>query len=126
MVTRDDFLDWLVQRPRSALALLEVLSLRFRRKEQMLTDFIFFDLTRRLACQLIDLTQTVPEVRPERQGDGALVRITQGELASMLGVSRQSVNKELNAFADKGWITLGRGSVSVRNPTALTTFALGD
>ncbi len=41
----------------------------------------------------------------------------------MLGVSRESVNKQLNLFAREGWIALGRGSVALTDPEALRTFA---
>ena len=50
------------------------------------------------------------------------VRITQEDLASMLGVSRQSVNKQLNLFAREGWIALGRGHVMLKDPVALRMF----
>jgi CRP-like cAMP-binding protein len=40
----------------------------------------------------------------------------------MLGVSRESVNKQLNLFARDGWITLSRGAVTIDDPQALRTF----
>jgi CRP-like cAMP-binding protein len=47
------------------------------------------------------------------------LRVTQSELGSMLGVSRESVNKQLNRFARQGWIALGRGSVTLNDIEAL-------
>jgi CRP-like cAMP-binding protein len=49
--------------------------------------------------------------------------VTQAELASMLGVSRESVNKQLNQFARDGWISLGRGAVMIDDGEALRKFA---
>jgi len=43
-------------------------------------------------------------------------------LATVLGVSRQSVNKELQYFEERGWIELRRGSVTMKNPRALRAF----
>ena len=124
VVTRDVFMRWLSERPQAALALLETLSLRVRRTDEVLADFAFLDLPQRLAKRLLNLADTHPELRMEERHPGALcLRITQGELASMLGVSRESVNKQLNLFAREGWIALGRGSITITDPNALRTFA---
>jgi Mn-dependent DtxR family transcriptional regulator len=45
--------------------------------------------------------------------------VTQAELAAMLGVSRESVNKQLSVFARRGLVTLGRGSVTLADATGL-------
>jgi len=108
VVTREDFRRWLAERPKASFALLEALSLRVRRTDEVLADLTFLDLPRRLAKRLVSLAA-------ERAGDGRGVklRITQAELASMLGVSRESVNKQLNDFEGRRWVALGRGSVTV-------------
>jgi CRP-like cAMP-binding protein len=115
VVTRDNFRGWLGERPGAALALLETLSLRVRRADEALADLAFLELPQRLAKRLLLLASD------QAQGGlaGARLRITQSELGSMLGVSRESVNKQLNRFARQGWITLGRGSVTLRDVGAL-------
>jgi CRP-like cAMP-binding protein len=116
VVTRSDFTQWLSDRPRAALALLEAISLRIRRTDEQLADLSFLDLPPRLAKRLLNLAAA----QAQAKGVADLrVRITQSELASMLGVSRESVNKTLNRFAQQGWVLLGRGSVTVRDPDAL-------
>lgn len=122
VVTRDDFRQWLADRPAAALALLETLSLRVRRMDEAVADFAFLDLPHRLAKRLLDLAATYPE-KPGRAAGHVHIRITQGELASMLGVSRESVNKQLNAFAREAWIALGRGRITITNPEALRTLS---
>lgn len=123
VVTRDDFRQWLSERPRAAFALLEALSLRLRRTDEALADLAFLDLPQRLAKRLLELAIAHPEVQLTARGsEGVRLRITQAELASMLGVSRESVNKQLNQFAREGWIALGRGSVTLINTEALRTF----
>jgi hypothetical protein len=37
----------------------------------------------------------------------------------MLGVSRESVNKQLNLFAREGWLQLGRGAVTLHSLESL-------
>jgi CRP/FNR family cyclic AMP-dependent transcriptional regulator len=120
VVTRDDFRRWLAERPRAALALLEALSLRLRRTDEDLADLAFLDLPQRLAKRLLDLAAAQADGGAL---DGVRLRITQSELGSMLGVSRESINKQLNVFARDGWIVLGRGSVMLRDAEALRTFA---
>ncbi len=122
VVTRSAFLRWLSDRPEAALAMLETLSLRVRRTDEALVDLAFVSLPQRLAKRLLSLAGDHPEVRDvDRQGGAVRLRITQGELASMLGVSRESVNKQLNILSREGWVTLSRGSVTLTNSDALHT-----
>ncbi|MBI2767114.1 MAG: Crp/Fnr family transcriptional regulator [Chloroflexi bacterium] len=119
VVTRDVFVEWVAERPGAALALLETLSLRLRRMDEAMADLCFLDLPHRLAKQILSLATM--------HGEGGVaarrITVTQGELASMLGVSRESVNKQLNAFMRSGWIGLARGAVVVNDPQALRMFA---
>jgi CRP-like cAMP-binding protein len=120
VVTRSDFRRWLRERPQAAFALLETLSLRVRRTDEALADLALLDLPSRLAKRLLSLATTH---QPSRAAAPAKLRITQAEMASMLGVSRESVNKQLNAFAREGWVALGRGSVTIENAQALRDLA---
>ena len=120
VVTREHFIQWLFERPQAALTLLETMSLRLRRTDAAISDLVFLDLPQRLARRLLDLATsplamqvTTPPVLEVR------LRMTQEELASMLGVSRESINKELNLLARRGWIGLGRGSVTLKDMNAL-------
>ena len=119
VVSRDDFRDWVRQRPEASLALLETLSLRLRRTDEAITDLMFLDLPHRLAKHLLTLAASV-EPQPGRR---LRIQVTQGELASMLGVSRESVNKQLNQFARDGWITISRGAVTIDDGEALRLMA---
>ncbi len=119
VVRRDDFTRWLAERPKAMFALLETLSLRVRRTDEALADFAFLDLNQRLAKRLLDLAIVQQD---GRDLSGAQIRITQAELASMLGVSRESVNKQLNQFARDGWIALRRGVITLKQPDSLRTF----
>ena len=119
VVRRDDFTQWLAERPKAAFALLETLSLRVRRTDEALADFAFLDLPQRLAKRLLNVASIQQD---GHKLAGFQIRITQAELASMLGVSRESVNKQLNRFARDGWISLSRGAVTLDDAEALRTF----
>ena len=122
VVTRDDFLRWLAQRQAAARVLLEALSLLLRRTDEVLTDMAFFGLRQRLAKRLLELATNARGGMPGR-GETVRLRITQSELGSMLGASRESVNKHLNAFAREGWVALARGSVTLLDADALRSSA---
>ena len=94
--------------------------MRVRRTDEALADFAFLDLPQRLAKRLLDVASIQ---RDGQELAGFQIRITQAELASMLGVSRESVNKQLNRFARDGWISLSRGAVLLEDAEALRTFA---
>lgn len=122
VVTRSDFSVWLKERPQAVFALLEALSQRVRRTNEALADLAFLDLPQRLAKRLLDLASAHLEVEARGKG-GIRLRITQSELASMLGVSRESVNKQLNLFAKEGWVEIRRGSVTLTDTDVLRRFA---
>jgi CRP-like cAMP-binding protein len=115
VVTRDGFRRWLASRPKAAIALLEAMSLQLRRTDEVVTDLAFLGLTQRLAKHVAKLS--------ESRTVGGKVRITQAELASMLGVSRESVNKELNALKRNGIVSLGRGSITILDNERLRALA---
>jgi CRP/FNR family cyclic AMP-dependent transcriptional regulator len=117
VVTRQDFIRWLTDKPRSALLLLETLSLRLRSTNEAFVDLAFFDLAHRLARRLLRMAE--PKDGNGLPREGSRIDITQSSLASMLGVSRESVNKQLGVFAHKGWIRLGRGHIELAAPAAL-------
>lgn len=120
VVTREAFEAWLPGRPGAALALLETLALRLRKTDEALADLTFLDVPHRLARQLVRMAPVDGE---GRAAGNVLLQVTQAELASSLGVSRESVNKQLNRFAVQGWVSLGRGRVTIHNLQALRTFA---
>jgi CRP/FNR family transcriptional regulator, cyclic AMP receptor protein len=97
--------------PKSQKKMLRVLARRLRRTDNNLTDLIFTDVPRRLAKQLLQLAQ-----RFGTQEGGALRvthDLTQEEIAQLVGASRETVNKALADFADRGWIRLEGKSVLI-------------
>ena len=47
------------------------------------------------------------------------MRLSQADLAQMLGLSRQQVNLEMRGFARAGWVEVGRESVRLIDPQAM-------
>jgi CRP/FNR family transcriptional regulator, cyclic AMP receptor protein len=93
--------------PVLARRVIEVLGERLRRSGREVEDLIFFDAPTRLARKLLALAEDHGEPREGRIE--VTVRMTQGELAQMLGMSRPNVNRLLAEFESLGWIDWNDG-----------------
>ena len=93
--------------------LLTGIARRIRRLTDQLAEVHFLDLAGRLALQLARLAE---EADPAGTKDIALNRsITQSDLASMVGGTRQRVNQIIGDFVDEGLIRQEAGHIVVRD-----------
>jgi CRP/FNR family transcriptional regulator len=87
--------------PAIRTALVRTLAAEIRRLTEHVAELHFLDLPARLAARLLRLA----EEAGRREPDGAIRldgRFTQGDLAAMIGSTRQSVNRVLGTFAAAG------------------------
>ncbi|WP_322015585.1 Crp/Fnr family transcriptional regulator [Paraburkholderia sp. J12] len=75
------------------------------------------DFRARVAERLLSLADRYGN--PVEAGVEIGLKLSQDDLAALLGVSRQSINKELRAFADCGWIEIRYGQVTILDSAAL-------
>lgn len=108
-ISREAVLDALVESPAIATALLRSMGGLARRLIDQAGDLVFLDLPGRLAKALMTLAGE----------HGERLRVTQGDLAAMIGGSRQSVNLILHGFRERGLVELGKGKVVVRDRKGL-------
>jgi len=111
VLSRRDFLPYLERNPKVCVKLLEMMCLRMRWTSEQLEDFSFLDLRSRLAKRLIYLASLHGEESP--RGTRINVRLPQQLLASMIGTSREAVNKQLRAWEGDGIIDVSRGSITI-------------
>ena len=79
---------------------------------------------RRVAATLLNLTEYYGM---QREADLSLrLRLSQHDLAAMLGLSRQTINKELGAFVEAGVIALRYRHISVLDTEMLRQMASSD
>lgn len=104
-----DLRPWLTGRPEVAEALLQALAQRLRRTNETLADLVFSDVPGRVAKQLLELADKFGQPG----SDGVLVHhdLTQEELAQLVGASRETVNKALADFTQRGWIEVDQRQV---------------
>ena len=115
VIQRAQFLTLVQKEPKLAVHLIELLCKRVRWTSEQMEDSSLLDAPARLAKRLLSLASSQGRATPE----GAQLRISQEQLAQFLGLSRQIVNKHLQTWKRKNWITLGRGRVVVTNERAL-------
>jgi len=103
-LSNEQLMPWLAGRPEVAAALLQALARRLRRTNEAMADLVFSDVPGRVAKALMELGEKFGTVTTE----GLLVThdMTQEELAQLVGASRETVNKALADFTQRGWIRL--------------------
>ena len=103
--------------PEIAEQLLRVLARRLRLSDNTLATLISADGPGRVANQLLQLAQRFG--RHENDGLRVTHDLTQEELAHLIGTSRETVNKALAIFTQRGWIRVDGKSVVIREPERL-------
>jgi CRP/FNR family transcriptional regulator, cyclic AMP receptor protein len=120
---RGEFLAFLRRRPDAMVRIIAFLCARLRRATNLVEDSAFLNVPSRLAKQLIAL---IGGSGPRDAADGgALLQISQDELARMLGVSREMVSKQLAVWREAGIVELGRRRLIVRDERALEQLIAG-
>lgn len=118
-IRREHFVGLLEREPRVALELLRLCGERLRWTSGLVEDAALRNASTRLAKRLLSLGQ----LHGQRVSGGLTLRISQEDLASFLGVSRQVVNQYLQDWKGRGWVNLGRGVITVRDEAAIRSAA---
>ncbi len=113
----EDFLDLLKGRFDVVQRMLEVLAQRLRDTDLSLAESHFLDITSRLAKKILDLGRAfgVKEKEVLRIG----VKVTQKDLASMVGATRESINKQFKVLREQGVVGLKDGYIEILDPVRL-------
>lgn len=115
---RDQFSVLVGTEPAIRDALLASMAGELRRLTAHVAELHFLDLTGRLAARLASLAQEHGMLGP----DGSVrldAPLTQSDLAAMIGATRQSVNKLLGEFVEKGLLRLDHDTIVVPDVEAL-------
>jgi CRP-like cAMP-binding protein len=97
--------------PQLLWIIIRVLARRLRATDDTLADAVFLDVPGRTAKRLLELSGNEDEFR---------LRMTQEDLAGLVGASRERVNKALSMFTRLGWIAVeGRNRYRILDRGAL-------
>jgi CRP/FNR family transcriptional regulator, cyclic AMP receptor protein len=114
-IERSALRTWISEHPGLGEQLLRVLARRLRDTHDNVADLIFTDVPGRVAKQLLALATRFGE--PGTGQDTSAIRVahdlTQEELAQLVGSSRESTNKALAEFVERGWIRLRGKTVMI-------------
>lgn len=116
-INANAFVDFVRHHPEVALRLLESFSHQLQRAQERMEDIAFLDVPARVAKRLIELALEFGE--KTAQGYLITLRLTQSELAALVGASRESVNKALRLFAEKGLLRSERRGLLITDLAAL-------
>ncbi|HEY7231024.1 MAG TPA: Crp/Fnr family transcriptional regulator [Pseudolabrys sp.] len=114
IIERRDFIPLIQDDPELAVRLIKVLCARLRKTSEQVEDIVFLGLPNRLAKVLLHLYRPSEEAAPKNK-----IQITQREISQMIGVSRESANKQLQAWQRRKWLKLERGGIVISAPDAL-------
>lgn len=116
-VSRAELEGFLRSRPELALAVARSMDQRLRSIEGRIEDLVFLDIPGRLANALLRLADLYGTAT-----DGGIAvgfRITQQELANLIGASREMVNHTLSGLRRKGVVDLQGRTIVIRQREAL-------
>jgi CRP/FNR family transcriptional regulator/CRP/FNR family cyclic AMP-dependent transcriptional regulator len=117
-LTKDDLRALIRTTPDLAIRLLATFVDHIRRKDEELAEIAFLDLPGRLAHKLLQLADRHGE--PVEGGIRIGVRVPQGELAAMVGSTRENVNRALGRrFVTSGAVSVDRGTITILDAAAL-------
>ena len=116
IIDRRDFIPFVRSQPALAMKFIELLCARLRTTSDQVEQVILQNLPGRLASALLRLT----EKHKAAQG-GRTIAITQQEISEMVGMTRESINKQLRAWAARDWVRLEHGAIVVLKPQTLQT-----
>jgi CRP/FNR family cyclic AMP-dependent transcriptional regulator len=118
VIDRRDFLPFVRSHPALAMKLIELLCTRLRWTSDQVEEVILQNLPGRLASTLLRLTE-----KHKLAPGGRTIAITQQEISEMVGMSRESINKQLRAWATRNWVRLEHGAIVVLNAEMLRELA---
>ncbi len=112
-IDRRDFIPFLADHPDISIRLMTALCARLRRTSQMVEDSAL-GLSPRLARNLLHLA----DCHGQPVANGGLhinLGLSQRELGELIGMSRESVNKQLGRWRRQGLIAVGRRTLVIRD-----------
>jgi len=118
VIDRREFLPFVRSQPALSMKFIELLCERLRRTSEQVEQIILQNLPGRLASALIGLTE-----KRKLEPANRTIAITQQEISEMVGMTRESINKQLRAWAARDWVRLEHGAIVVLDVGSLRELA---
>jgi CRP-like cAMP-binding protein len=122
-ISTGDFEEWLMAHPAAAIALLRELAERVRETTDQVAEIATLSIDTRIARRLwMHFAEAARDAVPKR---GMKVRVNQSQLASVVNITRESVNKHLRRMKEGGVIAIDGGRVELLDDGALRELTQG-
>ena len=116
-LSRERLRAHLLASPQLAYNFMQALSVRVRYSTLQVGSLTMHDVPSRLARKLVELAQGYGRV--EANGVRIAMPLTQSDLASLIGATRESTNKALGIFKRSGYIRIEQNHITIIDPEAL-------
>ncbi len=117
-IHREHFLPFLRRNPELCVSMIHVLCGRIRMDVDFIEDTVFLHLRARLAKRLLTLAEA--HGKPAARGVRLDIKLSQQDLAHMIGATRERVNKELNLWREQNLIAMEGGEITLCQPEQLS------
>lgn len=117
ILSKDDLHAAVRSTPELGIRLLASLVAYVRRKDEELADIAFLDAPGRIARKLLELADR--HGAAVQGGVRIGIRVPQAELASMVGASRENVNRALGQLVTLGALTMDGGHITITDADRL-------
>jgi CRP/FNR family transcriptional regulator, cyclic AMP receptor protein len=117
ILERRDFIPFLQRHPDSCMRLFAVLCDRLRKTSELLEEALFLEGSSRLAKRLVHLAEIFG--KPVPGGVKIDISLSQQQLGNMVGMSRESMNKQLKQWRQDGLIRTENGHYVLTDLDAL-------
>ena len=115
VLSKDSFLELLEQNASIGLQLLKVLAGRLRLMDAFVEDVLFLDAEARLARRVMALSRIFGQ--EDSRGEIRIdLKLSQQEMANLVGITRESVNKHFRGWEKSGAIGLDKGCLILQKP----------
>lgn len=102
VIQKELFLSMVRQKPEICFSVTKLIGTRMGRIESLVENLVFRDVHSRLAYLLVDLSKNYGKRMPE--GIRLEVKLTQQEIANLIGSSRETVSSVLGELKNEGLI----------------------
>ncbi|MBW2596586.1 MAG: Crp/Fnr family transcriptional regulator [Deltaproteobacteria bacterium] len=114
-LNQKDFLAFLKGDEDAIQSILSYLSMRLRKTDDLLENAHFLNISTRFARRLVELSQKYGNQKEEGGAVQIDLRLTQKDLASIVGATRESINKELRILREKGLVSTEGNTIHILN-----------
>jgi CRP-like cAMP-binding protein len=118
VIDRGRLEKFLTDHPRIALKIIQILSKRLRQSHNAVTNLALKNVSQRLADMVLSLAADRDAAQPTID-----LKLTRQEMAELIGVSRETLIRELGRFEKRGLIRLTGKQITVTDAAALTAVA---